>query len=73
MFRFSSSGVLSDTYHKAYDNCDLSDIDINSLDPLRDLIDDRLYDTWQRTNLNRDCSVGSYRLPDTNGKIIFLS
>lgn len=65
--RFSSTATLSDLYHKTYENCDLSDIDLNSLDPLRDLIDDRLYDSWQRTSYSRDCDIGSFRLPDTSG------
>lgn len=58
---------LTESYHKAYDNCDLSDIDLNSLDPIRDLIDDRFYDSWQRTSYSRDCDIGTYRLPDTSG------
>ncbi|XP_046459374.1 uncharacterized protein LOC124205873 isoform X2 [Daphnia pulex] len=66
-YRFSSTATLSDLYHKTYENCDLSDIDLNSLDPLRDLIDDRLYDSWQRTSYSRDCDIGSFRLPDTSG------
>lgn len=45
----------------------MSDIDLNSMDPLRDLIDDRGYDSWQRTSYSRDCDIGSYRLPDTSG------
>lgn len=69
-FRYpgSSSFSSSDPYHKAYDNCDLSDIDILSLDPLRDLLEDRLYDTWQRTSY-RDCefanTIGYGRTPST--------
>lgn len=66
-YRFSSTQTLSDAYHKAYDNCDLSDVDLNSLDPLRDLIDNRLYDSWQRISYSRECDVGTYRVPDTAG------
>uniref|UniRef100_A0A0P5D8R1 PAN/APPLE domain-containing protein n=1 Tax=Daphnia magna TaxID=35525 RepID=A0A0P5D8R1_9CRUS len=66
-YRFTSTASLSELYHKVYENCDMSDIDLNSMDPLRDLIDDRGYDSWQRTSYSRDCDIGSYRLPDTSG------
>ena len=39
------------------------------VDPLRDLIDDRLYDTWQRTGYSRRCDLLTYRNPGATAQI----
>ena len=70
--RFSSSASLSEAYHKAYDNCDLSDADLIDLEPQRDLIDDRNYDSWQRVSYMKPCDVIINSIVDTTGTISMI-
>lgn len=65
--RFSEAASLSEAYHKANDNCDLSDVEWNSLDPVYDILVDANYDSWQRFAYDRECDVKTNRVPDNNG------
>ena len=58
---------MSEAYHKAYDNCDLSDVEWQSLDPIYDIIVDANYDSWHRVGYHRECDSKANRVPDNNG------
>jgi len=61
----------TDAYHKSYDNCDLSDIDVSLAHPVQDFVSDRLYDLWVRSAYTYDCSNGNrHTYSDSTGEII---
>ena len=60
----------TDAYHKSYDNCDLSDVDVNLAHPVQDFVNDRHYDLWIRSAYTHDCSIHHrYTYADAMGKL----
>ena len=63
--RFSESASLLEAYHKAYDNCDLTDIEWKFLDAVHDILQDANFDSWRRLSYRTECTVKTNRFPDT--------